>query len=978
MKSPDLFDSLTQTQQETLTSIVEQYLADLEQGVRADPQQLMDRHPDLAEPLRYYLGSLDFLQRAAGEIGNKHASADGLPFPDVAATDGSGQKRIGDFEIVREIGRGGMGIVYEAIQESLGRRVALKVLPFAAVLDAHQIARFKNEAQAAAQLHHPNIVPVYSVGCDRGVHYYSMQFVDGQSLDHAINQLQSRINDTDTDSAGKPIVGTPIIANDGSTLDWEKFSTQRSIRSRSHVRSVVELVIQAAHALHHAHAFGVVHRDVKPSNLMLDHQGKLWVTDFGLARCQTSTQLTMSGDLLGTIRYMCPEQAAGRGSLVDHVSDVYSLGVTLYELLTLRPPHSEADRIGLLDSIQNQTPQSPREINPVVAVDLETIVFKAIAKSRDERYESAQALAEDLTRFLEGKPPLAQRPTKIDLISKWASRHRTLVASVVGGLFLTSLVTGGSAMMLSKEKKRTENALAIAQTNFEQSQDNLRKSIEVVDRFGMRMASRLAGIPGAESVRQTILQETLSDYEQFAARMQDDESMRIAHALCHTQIGSMLRQLGQLAQSIDHYGSAIETFGIVLSETQDSGVRKRLDHDVAVCHNNLGELYFQQGDLKAAEKSYRQSLDYSAGLMVTDPQSLSAMHVRAAAMVNAGNLYRASNRVEKAVATYNDAIALQQSLCERAADNSDYRRDLAVSYAQLSFLLTADDLAKAEQYNQRAVDIHQEFVTRRPDDIVAIAELATCYNHRGAIFHRRHDTPSARVAYQSAIELQEKLVARAPTAVRFQEQLAVGHNNLAQMLIDDSQTRSESLEHFRSAKTLLEKLVVTSPQSPHYRAQLGGVLANVASLLDSGEPQTTREHYEQAIEHLEWAVGRAAEIQEFRLWLSSSYVNYGRFLRAQGETDMAGQIALRRRELWPQDPDRLYRVTIELAQTAAASRKGLTSTDSLSENPWIDAAVATWNRAVDSGLLAKEPTQLDPAIELLKNHPEFRIVGNQP
>jgi eukaryotic-like serine/threonine-protein kinase len=199
MKSPDLFDSLTQTQQETLTSIVEQYSADLERGVRANPQQWIDRHPDLAESIRYYLGSLDFLQKAAGEIGNKHPSVGGLPFPDVAATDGSGQKRIGDFEIVREIGRGGMGIVYEAIQESLGRRVALKVLPFAAVLDAHQIARFKNEAQAAAQLHHPNIVPVYSVGCDRGVHYYSMQFIDGQSLDHAINQLQSRIDDSEID-----------------------------------------------------------------------------------------------------------------------------------------------------------------------------------------------------------------------------------------------------------------------------------------------------------------------------------------------------------------------------------------------------------------------------------------------------------------------------------------------------------------------------------------------------------------------------------------------------------------------------------------------------------------------------------------------------------------------------------------------------------------------------------------------------------
>jgi eukaryotic-like serine/threonine-protein kinase len=198
------------------------------------------------------------------------------------------------------------------------------------------------------------------------------------------------------------------------------------------------------------------------------------------------------------------------------------------------------------------------------------------------------------------------------------------------------------------------------------------------------------------------------------------------------------------------------------------------------------------------------------------------------------------------------------------------------------------------------------------------------------------------------------------------------------MLVAGSKTRAEAVPHFQSAKALLEKLVTTSPESPHYRAQLGGVLANVAPLLEASESEMAGEHYDEAIAHLEWAVDRAPEIQEFRLWLSSSYVNYGRYLRTDGQTDLAGQIALRRRELWPEDPDRLYRVTIELAQTAAATQADATSNSAAAYNPWIEAAVATWNRAIESGLQTTKSSELDPALELLKDHPEFRLVGTKP
>src|SRR5262249_36671050 len=228
------------------------------------------------------------------------------------ATEIQPEAPLGDFRIVREIGRGGMGIVYEAVQVSLGRRVALKVLPLAAALDARQLQRFKNEAQAAACLHHPHVVPVYGVGCERGVHYYAMQFIDGRTLADLIRELRH--------GAGLERAGGPASAGD-ATLPAAGEATPRGPaqgpRSAAFFRTAARLGAQAAAALDYAHQQGVIHRDVKPANLLLDSRGNLWVTDFGLAHCQQDARLTMTGDLVGTLRYMSPEQALGRRAAAD-------------------------------------------------------------------------------------------------------------------------------------------------------------------------------------------------------------------------------------------------------------------------------------------------------------------------------------------------------------------------------------------------------------------------------------------------------------------------------------------------------------------------------------------------------------------------------------------------------------------------------------------------------------------------------------
>jgi tetratricopeptide (TPR) repeat protein len=369
---------------------------------------------------------------------------------------------LGDFRILGEIGRGGMGVVYEAEQISLGRRVALKVLPFAAVLDPRHLQRFKNEAQAAAALEHPNIVNVHAVGCERGVHYYAMQFIDGQTLAQVIEELRQQgeggawrvagggtrppaelatealpSSSSLTPSPSHPV--TPSLPGP-DTSPKAAISTQRSTRTPEFFRSVANLGIQAAEALEHAHQMGVVHRDIKPSNLMVDARGHLWIADFGLAQISAPSplggesrgegaSLTMTGDILGTLRYMSPEQAAGRSRVLDHHTDVYSLGLTLYELLALQPAFEGDDRQHLVRQILEADPPPPRQHNPSIPRDLETIVLKATAKEPSQRYASAQAFADDLRRFLEDKPIHARRPSLADRLGKWARRHKALVAS---------------------------------------------------------------------------------------------------------------------------------------------------------------------------------------------------------------------------------------------------------------------------------------------------------------------------------------------------------------------------------------------------------------------------------------------------------------------------------------------------------------------------------------------------------------------
>jgi tetratricopeptide (TPR) repeat protein len=440
-----------------LTRAVEEYLADLEAGGRPDRDAFLARYPDIAAPLAECLDGLDFVHAAAAMQPAAPVCDGPAPAPDSPGSIDRGET-LGDFRIVREVGRGGMGIVYEAEQVSLGRRVALKVLPFAATMDPRHLQRFHNEARAAAGLHHSNIVPVFAVGCERGVHFYAMQFIDGRTLADLIAGQRP----------GQPAV-TPTVdeaeASLASTVPQAAQATSAAPRDRAHFRRAAEWGIQAAEALDCAHQLGVVHRDVKPANLLVDGGGRLWVTDFGLAQVQSDARLTRTGDLVGTLRYMSPEQALAKRVVIDHRTDVYSLGATLYELLMLEPVFAGADRQELLRQIAFEEPRRPRRVNRAVPLELETIALKALEKNPADRYATAQEMADDLERWLRHEPIRARRPTLVQRGAKWGRRHRPAVAAGVTVL-LMALALGGYLGWVhhgrAMQREATERAALIA------------------------------------------------------------------------------------------------------------------------------------------------------------------------------------------------------------------------------------------------------------------------------------------------------------------------------------------------------------------------------------------------------------------------------------------------------------------------------------------------------------------------------------
>jgi serine/threonine protein kinase len=774
---------------ESLALAVEELARRFEEGEAVDAAAFIARYPQHETALAQLLPAM----AALAQFGNSNGAALTLD-PLAGVTDEAG--RLGDFRIIREIGRGGMGVVYEAEQISLGRRVALKVLPFAGVLDERQLKRFKLEAAAAAALKHPNIVSVYCVGCERGVHFYAMEYVEGQTLAAVVDGLKDEVRSTKDEEAtplpagedrvrevGKAASSPPYEAPNDSirpssfalrpsameTSPVAAFSTDYTTNPQRFFRHVAELGIQAAEALHHAHEMGIIHRDIKPANLLLDHEGQLYIADFGLARLSTDAGMTLTGDMLGTLRYMSPEQASG-AKLLDERTDIYSLGVTLYELLALKPAFAENDRQKLIRQVVEQEPQRLRAINPRIPADLETVILKAIAKEPAERYASAKVLAEDLERFIRTEPIRARRATVPQKVIRWSRRHRGLVAAAAIVLVLSTGLALAAALLFAMERDRTVAALADSDRERTYATARLDVATGLLTLVGQQLASDLESIPHASKLQREILEKSLKFYEQLPQHDRDDRQLRFAQVRAMRSLSAVYGSVNDGA--LRHKGRGLLRQAISIQEelSENDPENTRYMRELGLLYSDYARL------LQISSNRARPLLDLRTKsvaifrrLAADEPTSANAKLDLAKALLTLALHHRdemgmssQDRDLSKALALSKEALTLLEGFGS-GVPKHEHNQLLAHAFHRLAVCF--DDLKRtteAEPAYRKSIQIIEQLLKERPSDLEARQGAKTA-NQGFAIFLRRQGRfAEEQPSFQRAVELQESLVADFP------------------------------------------------------------------------------------------------------------------------------------------------------------------------------------------------------------------------
>jgi serine/threonine-protein kinase len=749
------------------------------------------------------------------------------------------------FHILRPHARGGLGEVFVAHDSELNRQVALKEMQDRHADDPRSRARFLLEAEVTGGLEHPGVVPVYGLGrYPDGRPFYAMRFIRGESLQAAIARYhESRSKGADA----------------SHSLEFE-------------LRTLLTRFIAICNAVAYAHSRGVLHRDIKPANIMLGPFGETLLVDWGLAKSgieepakSTSERTaeaplrpsmtdeigtTLQGSVLGTPAYMSPEQAAGRLDLLGPASDVYSLGATLYCLLTGKAPFAGGDRGELLARVERGEYPAPRLLNEQVAAPLEAICLKAMALRPQERYTSARALAVDLEHWLADEPVAAYPEPVRARLGRWGRRHRSVVTGAAAALLVAALSLMTSTLLLSAANGRERSAKELAQQREQEANDNFQMARDAVDRYCTNVSEdpRLKQAD-FRPLRGQLLQTAVEFYQKFIDEHRDEPALRVELARAWYRLGLLTEEIQTAAQAIPMQEQAAALFEQLANEQRD---QPELRFSLARCLARLGALYHSEGRKSDARLAHTRAIELMQALRDEDSREPKYTSNLANFIRNFANfLLYACGEKKEAEDAYKQALALLQPLSDSHPDRPDYQLDLASIYNNLGVLYQQDHPADAEKMYQRGRVIMERLHERYPKATQYTDALAGTYGNLGNLYQFLSRVEESAAHHKKSLELVEQLVRDNPSVLQHRKDLANGYNNLAG-LYQEMGRLTDAEATCRKALPLLERFHEDEPNNALNTLAVCAGYGNLANTLrDVGKHEEALTWYGRALPQLE-------------------------------------------------------------------------------------------------------------------------------
>lgn len=861
----------TSADRNPVEALAEEFIERQRSGESPTIDEYCERHPELADHIRQLFPALMMME----DFGKDDPLAVSQTHMPSAIAQSDAPQAIGDYLILREVGRGGMGVVYEAEQQSLSRRVALKVLPGQMLADSRQVLRFEREARSAARLHHTNIVPVFGVGNEDGNRYYVMQFIQGQALDEVLDELKRLQQERSLAKSGtasqqsaarsepQPAadVARSLMTGDfsqtfvpesdsarsrlpSSSTSSASFSSPRVLSADSAVmlggsansavrhsdsdywKSVARIGIQVGSALEYANTQGVLHRDIKPSNLMLDLQGRVWVTDFGLAKASDGENLTHTGDIIGTLRYMAPERFRGQ---CDLRSDLYSLGLTLFELIAFRPAFHESDRNKLIQQLTQDEAPPLRRIVPGISRDLDTIIHKATARDPADRYQDAAAFVADLELFVNDKPIATRRISSAERLWRWGKRNPH-IAGLLVTLSLIFLVGFG---LVAAQWRRAEAAHETADSQRLEAQDNLRESIaqeqrarENTDRAKRETQAAEAAFAQAQAavneyfqtvftspelanehrraLRRNLLESALPFYEQLLAGNAHSKSAAIVARAWYNH-GLIHREVHDDAAAEDAFSKAIRLLDSIDAEDEELLVAR------ADCLGQLGQ--------------YERATTIWERLCQPDNRTPHLMGLARTHSAWATELAASDQRAD-ARRHLEQALELYRQAADADSDNVQAQFQVGNTLAQLADLQADEQTAEALKHYAEGLEWLAAAARRDPETLEYGRVLAMTYHQVARINQALQQMPQALTACEQAIRTWNQLDYRYPAVPQVSAGLVLAYCTQAQMLAVDEENADRAAAAWDSARDVLERQPDDFPDQQYRLAVLQSLCAD--------------------------------------------------------------------------------------------------------------------------------------------------------